>query len=248
MADDAADEEAVLAKFRELRATGDRALRNELIERHRWIAVNAARRFGDRGEPLDDLVQVAMLGVLKAVERFDPEVGVAFMSYASPTVVGELRRHFRDTTWALRVPRRVKDLRTELNGATEHLTGRLGRPPTPSELATHMHVDVDAVLEALDAGGAYRPSPLVPSDDDDSAPEGHAVRADDEHLEGTVDRLLVRELLAALPERERRIVELRFFEGLSQTQIAEAVGLSQVHVSRLLRSSLASLQRRMRGI
>ncbi len=237
----------MLARFRELRASGRRDLRNELIEEHRWIAVNAARRFSDRGEPLDDLVQVAMLGVLKAVERFDPELGVAFASYATPTVVGELRRHFRDATWALRVPRRVKDLRTELNGATEHLTGQLGRPPTPSELAAHLHVDVDAVLEALEAGGAYRPSALGPSDDDEGSPEGQAVRADDERLEGTVDRLLVRDLLTALPPRERRIVELRFFEGLSQTQIADEVGLSQVHVSRLLRSSLAMLQRRLRG-
>jgi len=245
--DDGAAEVAVLARFRELRASGSRELRNDLIEEHRWIAVNAARRFSDRGEPLDDLVQVAMLGVLKAVERFDPEMGVAFPSYATPTVVGELRRHFRDATWALRVPRRVKELYLELSGSVEVLTSQHGRPPTPTELAAHLHVDVDAVLEALEVGGAYRPSALTPADDDDTSPEGQAVRADDERLEGTVDRLLVHELLAALSPRERRIVELRFFHGLSQTQIAEEVGLSQVHVSRLLRSSLALLQRRLRG-
>jgi RNA polymerase sigma-B factor len=233
-------------RFRRLRESGDRELRNELIEEHRWIATSAARRFADKGEPVDDLVQVALLGVLKAVERFDPEVGVAFVSYAMPTVVGELRRHFRDKTWALRVPRRVKDLRTELTAATEHLTASIGRPPTPAELAGHLRVAVDAVLEALDAGGAYRPSPLAPPDGDESAP-GRALRVDDDRLEGTVDRMLVRELLEGLPERERRIVELRFFEGMSQSQIAEAVGLSQVHVSRLLRSSLSTLQRRLRA-
>lgn len=238
----------LLERFRTYRSTGDRALRNDLIERHRWIAVNGARRFADKGEPFDDLVQVALLGVLKAVERFDPEMGVAFVSFAMPTVVGELRRHFRDTTWAVRVPRRIKDMRSELAQATEDLTSRLGRAPRPAEIAEVLRVEVEAVLETMDAAAAYRPSSLAPRDSEDATlTEGRSLRVEDVALEGTVDRVLVDDLLAGLPERERTILELRFFEQLSQADIADRVGISQVHVSRLLRSTLSTLQRRLRG-
>ena len=237
-------EETVDQRFRRWRATGDRTLRNDLIEEHRWVAIHCARRFSHRGEPLDDLIQVGQLGLLKAVERFDPDVGVSFASYAIPTVMGELRRHFRDATWALKVPRRVKDLHVDLGNAVDFLSGERGRPPTPAELADHLGVRVEDVLEALEAGGAYRAAPLVaPSDDDDSRRESLALRDDDMVLAGADDRMLVRQLLATLPERERTIVELRFYAGLSQSEIAERVGVSQVHVSRLLRTSLAELQR-----
>jgi RNA polymerase sigma-B factor len=231
-------------RFRRWRETRERSLRNELIEEHRWVAIHCARRFAHRGEPLDDLIQVGQLGLLKAVERFDPDVGVSFASYAIPTVMGELRRHFRDATWALKVPRRVKDLHVDLGNAVDYLSGDRGRPPTPAELADHLGIRVEDVLEALEAGGAYRASPLVaPSDEDDSRREGTALREDDLALAGADDRMVVRQLLSTLPERERTIVELRFYAGLSQSEIAERVGVSQVHVSRLLRSSLAALQR-----
>jgi RNA polymerase sigma-B factor len=231
-------------RFRRLRETGDRHLRNELIEDHRWVAVHCARRFDHRGEPLDDLIQVGQLGLLKAVERFDPEVGVSFASYAIPTVMGELRRHFRDATWAIKVPRRVKDLHVDLGNAVDFLSGENGRPPTPVELAEHLGVRVDDVLEAIEAGGAYRTTPLVSAnDDDDGRREAKALRTDDPLLDGSDDRLLVRQLLDTLPARERAIVELRFYAGLSQSEIADRVGVSQVHVSRLLRSSLTALQR-----
>jgi len=246
-ADDAAkkaEAAAVEARFRRLRETGDRHLRNELIEEHRWVAVHCARRFDHRGEPLDDLIQVGQLGLLKAVERFDPDVGVSFASYAIPTVMGELRRHFRDATWAIKVPRRVKDLHVDLGNAIDFLSGENGRPPTPAEIAEHLGVRVDDVLEAIEAGGAYRTSPLVSgNDEDDGRREAVALRMDDQLLAGSDDRLLVAQLLETLPERERTIVELRFYAGLSQSEIAEQVGVSQVHVSRLLRSSLTSLQR-----
>jgi RNA polymerase sigma-B factor len=232
------------ARFRRWRATGDRELRNELIEEHRWVAIHCARRFSHRGEPLGDLIQVGQLGLLKAVERFDPDVGVSFASYAIPTVMGELRRHFRDATWALKVPRRVKDLHVDLGNAVDFLSGEHGRPPTPAELADHLGIRVEDVLEALEAGGAYRAAPLTaPSDDDAGHGEGTALRDEDMVLAGADDRMLVRQLLSTLPERERTIVELRFYAGLSQSEIAELVGVSQVHVSRLLRSSLAALQR-----
>jgi RNA polymerase sigma-B factor len=241
-------EESVDERFRRWRETGDRELRNELIEEHRWVAIHCARRFSHRGEPLDDLIQVGQLGLLKAVERFDPDVGVSFASYAIPTVMGELRRHFRDATWALKVPRRVKDLHVDLGNAVDFLSGERGRPPTPADLADHLGIRIEDVLEALEAGGAYRASPLTaPSDDDAGYREGAALRDEDMVLAGADDRMLVRQLLSTLPERERMIVELRFYAGLSQSEIAEHVGVSQVHVSRLLRSSLAALQRAAGG-
>jgi RNA polymerase sigma-B factor len=242
-------EEAAKRRFARYRETGDRSLRNQLIEDHRWVAVHCARRFNNRGEPLDDLIQVAQLGLLKAVERFDPAVGVSFASFAIPTVLGELRRHFRDKTWAVKVPRRVKDLHVELAPAIDQLSGELGRTPKPGELAEHLGVDVDAVLEALDAGAAYRTSPLTPPGGGDSGVESRAedarLKVDDDELLGADNRMLIRTLLRRLPTRERRILELRFYQELSQSEIAAEVGVSQVHVSRLLRSSLALLQREL---
>jgi RNA polymerase sigma-B factor len=242
-------EAAAKARFARYRTSGDRNLRNSLIEEHRWVAVHCARRFNNRGEPLDDLIQVAQLGLLKAVERFDPEVGVSFASFAIPTVLGELRRHFRDKTWAVKVPRRVKDLHVELAPAIDQLSGELGRTPKPHELASHLGVDVDAVLEALDAGAAYRTAPLAtPSGGDagsESRTEDARLKVDDDELLGADNRLLIRNLLQRLPDRERKILELRFYQELSQSEIAAEVGVSQVHVSRLLRSSLALLQREL---
>src|SRR3954469_17282867 len=138
--------ESVEARFRRHRETGDRHLRNELIEEHRWVAIHCARRFNNRGEPVDDLIQVGQLGLLKAVERFDPAVGVSFASYAIPTVMGELRRHFRDATWAMKVPRRPKDLHLPLGNSVEFLSAENGRPPNPEEVAAHLGGRVDDVL------------------------------------------------------------------------------------------------------
>lgn len=241
-----AEASEAIARFVRFRNTGDRVLRNELIEDHRWVAVHCARRFANRGEPLDDLIQVGMLGVLKAVERFDPEVGVSFTTFAIPTVMGELRRHFRDTTWAVRVPRRIKDLHVELGSAVEFLTGELGRLPRVDELSSHLGVSEDQVLETMEASGAYRAGPLVAAGDNerDGGNDSEAVGEIDSDLVLADDRLSVRALLRWLEPRERRIVYLRFFEGLSQSEIAELVGVSQVHVSRLLRASIERLRRR----
>src|SRR4051812_13487521 len=153
---------AVTARFVEYRRTGNKRLRNELVAEHRWIAIHCARRFARRGEPLDDLLQVAQLGLLKAVERFDPTFGVRFPTFAMPTVLGELRRHFRDHTWPVRVPRRVKELYLELSSCVESLGHELGRPPTIEEIADEMHSSTDEVLEAMEAGAVYRTSSLVP--------------------------------------------------------------------------------------
>lgn len=232
-------------RFRQYRATGDRRLRDELITDHRWLAIHCAKRFADKGEPLDDLVQVAMLGVLKAVERYDPDYGSAFATFAVPTIVGELRRHFRDTTWAVHVPRRAKDLQHAVKVAVDHLGQVLGRSPTVPEIAQHAGVPVEDVLEALEAARCYRNAPLDGGTDDEQGGEPDGLRhlgQDDHGLRMVEATSTVEVLLDVLPPRERRIVELRFLHGMTQSRIASLVGVSQVQVSRLLRASLATMR------
>jgi RNA polymerase sigma-B factor len=240
------DAPEVTERFVEYRRTGDRRLRNDLVADHRWIAIHCARRFARRGEPLDDLLQVAQLGLLKAAERFDPAFGVVFPTYAMPTVLGELRRHFRDHTWPVRVPRRVKERYLELSACVESLGHQLGRPPTVDELAEEMHTSVDDVLEAMEAGAVYRSSSLVPADrDDDDVPEGVTLGTLDPALLSADSRLSVRDVMLQLPARERRVLYLRFFDGRTQSEIAEEVGVSQVHVSRIIRRSLKRIRQQL---
>jgi len=239
----AAAEQENLERFRAYRSCQDRRLRNQLVEQHRWLAHVAVRRFTNRGEPLDDLLQVALLGVVKAVERFDPEYGSSFATFALPTITGELRRHFRDATWALRVSRRAKEMHLALTAAIEPLTHKLGRPPRLDELASVLGVTIDELVEAMEAGNAYRTSPLVHRNSDDGITEDVRAVAFDDHSLATADtRVILHRLLAELPSRERRIVYLRFFSDLTQSEIAEQVRVSQVHVSRLLRATLETLR------
>lgn len=234
----------VLQRFEAYRRTGDRAVRNALIEEYRWVAVHCARRFANRGEPLHDLLQVAQLGVLKAVERYDPTFNVTFSTFAVPTVTGELRRHFRDATWPVHVPRRVKELHLALGAATEALHHELGRPPRVEEVAERMGTSVDEVLEGMEANAAYRSGSLsTPSDrdGDDTPMVERLLGGDDPGLDLVGDRVTVARLLAELPEREQRILYLRYFEDKTQSEIGEEVGLSQVHVSRVLRATLDGL-------
>jgi RNA polymerase sigma-B factor len=237
-----------LERFAEYRRTGDRAIRNCLVRDHHWIAVHCARRFAHRGEPMEDLLQVAQLGLLKAVERFDPSYSVVFATYAMPTVTGELRRHFRDHTWPVRVPRRVKELYLELSACIEMLGHELGRPARVDEIAEAMRTSIDDVLEAMEAGAAYRSSSLGPSadnDDDAERAEGVVLGEIDPALAGAEARVSVRELVRELPERERKVVYLRFFKGCTQSEIADQVGVSQVHISRILRDTLHRLGDRL---
>ena len=239
-------EERVL--FKRYRETRDEALRDELVERFAWVASHCSRRFTDRGEPVDDLLQVARIGVFKAVDRFDPEVADSFISYAIPTVLGELRRHFRDTTWAIKVPRRIKDRHVEIGATIDFLNRETGRAPTPVQVAEHLGIGVEEVLEVLDAGAAYRMSSLSTGGErGDNADEfsGLVIGELDSDLGRTDDRLLLSNVIARLPERERKIIELRFVHELSQSEIAQHVGVSQVHVSRLLRRSLELLRVRL---
>ncbi len=238
-APDVAHERELFARFKQ---TGDRALRNDLAERHRGLAVTLARRFNGRGEPLDDLLQVAMIALLRAVERFDPERGNSFTTFATPTVLGELRRHFRDHTWALKVPRPIKDLHLRVRPAVADLRAELGRAPTVPELAQHLECRQEEVIQALEVSAAYRPASIhagASGGDRLSIEDRLASDADPLHSFEVVQT--VRALMERLPERERTVLHLRFYEELSQSEIAERVGLSQMHVSRILRATLERL-------
>jgi RNA polymerase sigma-B factor len=225
-----------LERFRAWRASPTIEARNELVTAHLGLARSLARRFAGRGEPLEDLEQVAYEGLAKAVERFDPERGTSFAAFAVPTVVGEIKRHFRDHTWATKVPRAAKELATRLASATETLSSRLGRSPRVSELAEELGVPEETVIEALDARAAYRPTSLsTPTGQDEGRTLEDSLGTDDRGYTQAEARLTVRRLLEELPPRERRILELRFFEELSQDEIAVRIGISQMHVSRLLR-------------
>lgn len=238
---DSGDEPEVVERFRRWKATGNRRLRDQLVVDHQSIAQACARRFASRGEPLDDLTQVALLGLVKAVERFDPEKGIPFAGFAVPTITGELRRHFRDATWAVHVPRRAKDLHVRMPATVERLRVSLGRPPTPDELAEELGCSPEDVLDALDAGAAYR---TTSTDTTEGALAASHSTGRSEISDGLPpdERVLLTQLLETLDERERTIVYLRFFEDLSQSEIADQVGMSQVHVSRLLRRALRDLK------
>jgi RNA polymerase sigma-B factor len=237
-------------RFAAYRRNHDRRLRDELVEEHAPLAQFLARRFASRGEPIDDLVQVALVGLLKAVERFDPGRGLQFSTFATPTILGELKRHFRDRGWAVRVPRRVQELHLQLGRIVATLGQEQGRSPTPREVAERAGVSEEEVLEAMEAGSLYR---LVSLDgpatrDDDEASELVACLGDeDPEFEQIERRAELDVMLGVLPDRERRIVELRFFEGLTQSEIAERVGVSQMHVSRLLARSLELLRAEARS-
>ena len=230
-------------KFAEYRRTGDRDLRNELVEEHMRLAEFLARRFAHRGEAADDLRQVALVGLLKAVERFEPDRGLQFSSFATPTITGELKRYFRDRGWAVRVPRRIQELHLELDRTVNDLSQELGRPPTPAEIAERAGVLEEDVLESMEAGSLYRLASIDAgrSDDESSPSPAQRLGEIDAELTAVDDRVAVSEMLAVLPEREQKIVYLRFFEGLTQSEIAEEIGISQMHVSRLLVRSLETL-------
>ncbi len=222
-------------------------LRSELVRGYLPVAQHIARRFAHRGEPLDDLTQVATVGLINAIDRFSPEKGGEFFSFAVPTISGEVRRHFRDQSWSMRVPRRLKDMHVSINGAVSELSQTLGRAPRPSEIAQRLDLPVNEVLEGLEAAEAYRSSSLdeMLSSEDGSATVGELVGEADDELDRVDYREALRPLLADLAPRERTIVMLRFFGNLTQTQIANEVGISQMHVSRLLAQTLTRLRDRL---
>ncbi|MEV0173318.1 RNA polymerase sigma factor SigF [Streptomyces sp. NPDC050803] len=245
------DRSGARAMFVELRKLKDGSpeyaeLRNQLVRMHLPLVEHLARRFRNRGEPLDDLTQVATIGLIKSVDRFDPDRGVEFSTYATPTVVGEIKRHFRDKGWAVRVPRRLQELRLALTTATAELSQLHGRSPTVHELAEKLAISEEEVLEGLESANAYSTLSLdVPDTDDESPAVADTLGAEDEALEGVEYRESLKPLLEDLPPREKRILLLRFFGNMTQSQIAQEVGISQMHVSRLLARTLAQLREKL---
>lgn len=247
MSETTSDDLHDLEAFREFAATRKRSLRNELVERHMGLAAHVAKRYSRTGRSDDDLRQVAMIGLVKAVDRFDPEYGASFSSFAGRTIEGELKRHFRDKTWTVKVPRGAKELHLQVRRAASELE-RLGQSsPTVDAIAEHLQIDRDDVLRGLAASAASTVDTLdAPAGDGDRATDRQAALASgDESYEQAENRQVVLDLLDTLPEREREIVKLRFFDELSQSDIAERVGISQMHVSRLLRRSFEQMRAAM---
>jgi RNA polymerase sigma-B factor len=222
------------------------ATRHELVELHLPLAEYLARRFGNRGEPHEDLVQVATIGLIKAIDRFDPERGVAFSTYATPTIVGEIKRHFRDRGWTIRVPRRLQEMQAVISQAVSDLGQELGRSPTVGEIAQRAGLSEEEIIEGLESANAYSPLSL---DAPDPAGEVGAVIEQlgdtDDALEAVIDRETVKPLLDQLDARAKKILLLRFFKNMTQSQIAEELGISQMHVSRLLSRTLSELRHKL---
>lgn len=239
------DKEKTHELFRKFKEEGDMDAREKLVMSHLNLVRFLANKFKNRGEPLDDLVQVGYLGLLKAIDRFDPSRGLEFTTFATPTIMGEIKRHFRDKGWSVRVPRRLQELSAKVNQTTDVLTRQLQRSPSVEEIAEHLDVSVDEVLEAMESSSAYSSVPLeAPSgaDSDDSPSVLDRYATEDNDLAFTDDRLVIEEALEGFSPREREVIELRFLKGMTQIEIAERLGISQVQVSRLLRRTLKKIQ------
>src|SRR3954447_5169904 len=235
------DDKILLRRYHE---EGDLRAREQLIEHYMSLVRSLARRYSYRGEQLEDLVQIGAIGLLKAIDRFDVDRGFELTTYATPNIIGEIKRHFRDKGWAVRVPRGLQELNVQLSRLMEQLTVQLGRSPTIPELAKEAGVEEEQVLEAIESGRAYTSLSLSVGgggDDDDLDPL-ESLGTEEHQYEGSEDRAVLAPGFRALDERERMILQLRFFDGLTQSQIAQQVGISQMHVSRLIRRSLEKIR------
>jgi len=236
------DDKILLRRYHE---DGDLQAREQLIEQYMSLVRSLARRYSYRGEQLEDLVQIGAIGLIKAIDRFDLERGVELTTYATPNIIGEIKRHFRDKGWSVRVPRGLQELNVQLSRLVEQLTVQLSRSPTIPELAKAAGVEEELVLEALESGRAYTSLSLSVGggggDDDDLDPL-ESLGTEEHQYEVSEDRAVLAPGFKALDERERKILQLRFFDGLTQSQIAQQVGISQMHVSRLIRRSLEKIR------
>jgi RNA polymerase sigma-B factor len=236
------DDKILLRRYHE---DGDLQAREQLIEQYMSLVRSLARRYSYRGEQLEDLVQIGAIGLIKAIDRFDLERGVELTTYATPNIIGEIKRHFRDKGWSVRVPRGLQELNVQLSRLVEQLTVQLGRSPTIPELAKAAGVEEEEVLEALESGRAYTSLSLSVGggggDDDDLDPL-ESLGTEEHQYEVSEDRAVLAPGFKALDQRERQILQLRFFEGLTQSQIAQQIGISQMHVSRLIRRSLEKIR------
>jgi RNA polymerase sigma-B factor len=232
--------------LRRYHVDGDATAREALVQRHLPLVRSLARRYSGRGEALEDIEQVGAIGLLKAIDRYELSREVALTTYATPNVVGEIKRHFRDKGWAIRIPRGLQELNAKMSATIERLTAELGRSPSIAEIAQTLETSTEEVLEAMEAGSAYAPVSLSagPSDEDDLDPM-ETIGTEDAEFERSEQRASLEPALDTLPEREREILRMRFEDGLTQTQIAERVGVSQMHVSRLIRKSLARMRQEL---
>ena len=223
---------------------GDIGARQELIERHVEFVRRLAQRYARRGEQLDDLTQVGCVGLIKAIDRYDGGFGASLTTYAAPNILGEIKRHFRDRGWSVRVPREIQELNVKLGKTVDALTTKLGRSPSVEELAAETGATVEQVLEALESSSAYSALSLSEGPDPDEEGGGpmETLGADDKEFEVSETRITLASGIQRLPARERTILHLRFFEGLTQSEIADRVGISQMHVSRLIRNSLDKMR------
>jgi RNA polymerase sigma-B factor len=243
----AVDDRTLLRRYHE---EGDRAAREQLIERYMSLVRSLARRYAHRGEHLDDLIQIGAIGLIKAIDRFELDRGVELTTYATPNIIGEIKRHFRDKGWAVRVPRGLQELSVQLSRLVEQLTVQLGRSPTIAEIAEAADVEEEEVLEALESGRAYTSVSLSSaggSDNEDELDPLESIGSEEHQYEISEDRAVLAPGFQVLDERERKILHLRFFEGLTQSQIAQQVGISQMHVSRLIRRSLEKIREEIAG-
>ena len=237
------NDKALLRRYHE---HGDLAAREQLIEQYMSLVRSLARRYSYRGEQLDDLVQIGCIGLIKAIDRFDLDRGVELTTYATPNIIGEIKRHFRDKGWSVRVPRGLQELNVQLSRLVEQLTVQVGRSPTISELATAAGVEEEEVLEALESGRAYSSLSLSGggggSDEEGDLDPLESIGTEEHEYEVSEDRAVLEPGFRVLDERERKILHLRFFSGLTQSQIAQQIGISQMHVSRLIRRSLEKIR------
>ncbi len=242
------DKERTRELFGLYKGTGDEEAREQLIVSHLNLVRFLASKFKNRGEPIDDLIQVGTIGLIKAIDRFDPARGLEFTTFATPTIMGEIKRHFRDKGWSVRVPRRLQELSAKVNQATDDLTRELQRPPSVAEVAGRLGASVDEVLEAMESSSAYNSVPLEgagqsATDDAPSIIDRYAT--EDGDLAISDDRMVIDEVISEFTLREQEIVRMRFQQGLTQVEIAERLGISQVQVSRMLRKVLKQVQEKL---
>lgn len=239
------DKDRTRELFRRYKEEGDEEAREQLIVSHVNLVRYIAAKFKNRGEPLDDLIQVGTIGLIKAIDRFDPSRGLEFTTYATPTIMGEIKRHFRDKGWSIRVPRRLQELSAKVNQATDELTVELQRSPSVEEIAAKLGVGAEEILEAMESSGAYTSVSLEAggSSEDDEAPALiDRLGSVDEDLDASDDRMVIDDAISDFSPREQEIVRMRFIDGLTQVEIAKRLGVSQVQVSRLLRRTLRKIQ------
>lgn len=239
------DKERTRELFRRYKEEGDEEAREQLIVSHVNLVRYIAAKFKNRGEPLDDLIQVGTIGLIKAIDRFDPSRGLEFTTYATPTIMGEIKRHFRDKGWTIRVPRRLQELSAKVNSATDELTARLQRSPSIEEVAEYLGTTADEVLEAMESSSAYSSVPLEAqggNEDDDAPSVIDRYASVDGDLEASDDRMVLEEVIAEFPEADQQAIRMRFIDGMTQVEIAKRLGISQVQVSRMLRRALRRIQ------